>query len=203
LKFVKLNFVGDEQELADLDVRDLVNYSGSAEPGSDCLVHVGAGRLLIGQLLACHSEIAEVQLKHYPVRFQTPSARVFRLPDGHGLLSTNTSTTAVTNHDQLIKPEDVHIWGAADVSNPSICVQNLNHVKILAGQQCFFLGFGESSKLVRLKPIYEEEDEEGDLLELERIMLEACTLPTLKHPPSVGQIVSVPRQYTNYIKYIR
>jgi len=81
-------------------------------------------------------------------------------------------------------------------------VSDLTQVNLAKGQECLFLEFGESSALAYLKPMYGEWSLEKSG-QLNTAMVEAATFPALAHPPRLGQVVSAPRSFTNYVKFIR
>ena len=192
---------GEVVELEDLE--PLVNYSHGADPGS-CLLRVGGNRLLRGRLLGWQGESAEVQLRDFPVRYLTNASQVFRLPEAyHDEAAAEQETNLMT--PDLTWPICSQIsLGKLTLDSVNFNVSELNHVKILPGQECYFLEFGASSELAYVKPVYEEDaEEERDLYQLDRVMLEACTFHALREPPTLGQVVSVPRHYQNYTKYIR
>ena len=82
-----------------------------------------------------------------------------------------------------------------------ICCPQVN---FKAGQECFFLEFGESSRLAYVKPLYYKEGEEVvHHHKVDTLMLEAFTFPTLRLPPTPGQVLSVPFPSSTYLKFIR
>ena len=83
-----------------------------------------------------------------------------------------------------------------------IQISDLNQANLARGQECVFLEFGESSALAYLKPIYGENMAEASF-QLDTTMIEAATFPALSRPPTPGQVVSAPRSFNSYVKYIR
>jgi hypothetical protein len=83
-----------------------------------------------------------------------------------------------------------------------IQISDLNQANLARGQECVFLEFGESSALAYLKPMYGENMAEASF-QLDTTMIEAATFPALSRPPTPGQVVSAPRSFNSYVKYIR
>jgi hypothetical protein len=186
-----------------------------------CLVEVGRGFYTQGHLLDWQGGTAEVQLSNYHVRFTTPASMVYRPPDPLGPRPADVSgnseaetcepeqeTGTRRTKDQKPAPPLPYSCQPAVRKKAEelldLFVTDLFEVEIGPGQLCFFLEFGESSELAYVKPVYEEdEEEEGDDYKLDTAMLEAFILPGLRHPPSQGQVLSAPRSYANYVKFIR